>query len=81
MWGALIASDSDLNHAAAFFRNVKLSIVYGSRDQFLKEGMIDDYKQLLAEKQIPHDIHTFDGGHRMDRETLTRLSQLHPSAR
>jgi hypothetical protein len=74
MWGALIASDSDLNHAAAFFRDVKLSIVYGARDQYLKEGMIEDYRQLLAEKNIPHELLTFDGGHRMDRNTLTRLA-------
>lgn len=74
MWGALIASDSDLNHAATFFRDTKLSIVYGARDQYLKEGMIDDYKQLLAAKKIPHEIHTFAGGHRMDRDTLTRLA-------
>ena len=74
MWGALIASDSDLNHAADFFRDVKLAIVYGSRDQFLKEGMIDDYKQLLADKNIPHEIHSFEGGHRMDRNTLVQLA-------
>jgi predicted esterase len=74
MWGALIASDSDLNHAAAFFRDVKLSIVYGMRDQYLKEGMIEDYRQLLAEKNIPHELLTFEGGHRMDRDTLTRLA-------
>jgi predicted esterase len=74
MWGALIASDADLHHAAAFFRDVKLSIVYGTRDQFLKEGMIEDYRQLLAEKKIPHELLTFEGGHRMDRNTLTRLA-------
>src|SRR5689334_15206374 len=74
MWGALIAADSDLNKAAEFFRDVKLSIVYGKRDQFLTEGMIDDYEQLLEEKNIPYELITFDGGHRMDRDTLTALT-------
>ncbi|HUQ18796.1 MAG TPA: hypothetical protein VM099_04210 [Gemmatimonadaceae bacterium] len=75
MWGALIASDSDLNNAAEFFRNVELHIVYGKRDQFLTEGMIDDYKARLAEAAIPYTLHTFEGGHRMDRETLKRLTE------
>lgn len=74
MWGALIASDSDLNSAADFFRNVELQIVYGKRDQFLTEGMIDDYRSRLAEAGIPYQLHTFEGGHRMDRDTLKQLA-------
>jgi predicted esterase len=73
MWGALLATDSDLNNAASFFGDVKLMIVYGKRDQFLTEGMIDDYQQLLEEKNIPYEFFTFDGGHRMDRDTLRNL--------
>ena len=75
MWGALIASDADLNQAATFFRNVALTIVHGKRDKFLSEGMISDYEELLREKQIPYDLLTFDGGHRMDRETLKLLAR------
>jgi predicted esterase len=74
MWGALIASDADLNHAATFFRDVKLTIVYGKRDRYLREAMIADYEKLLREKGVPYELLTFDGGHRMDRETLRRLA-------
>src|SRR6266550_6790366 len=73
MWGALIASDADLNQAATFFRNVKLTIVYGKRDQFANERMIEDYQNVLSEKGIPFELITFNGGHRMDRDTLRRL--------
>ena len=76
MWGALLASDADLNEAAAFFRKVKLTIVYGKRDQFASEGMIADYEKLLREKNIPYDLVTFDGGHRLDRETLKSLAVI-----
>jgi predicted esterase len=75
MWGALLASDADLNQAATFFRDVKLTIVYGKRDQFGSEGMIKDYEKLLREKKIPYQLITFEGGHRMDRETLRRLAE------
>jgi predicted esterase len=73
MWGALIASDADLNQAATFFRDVKLTIVYGKKDQFANEKMIEDYQRVLTEKRIPFELLTFGGGHRMDRDTLKSL--------
>ncbi len=74
MWGALLATDADLNQAAAFFRDVKLMIVSGKRDRFASQGMIEDYQKLLSEKGIPFEVVTFEGGHRMDRETLMMLA-------
>jgi len=73
MWGALIASDADLNQAATFFRDVKLTIVYGKKDQFANDKMIEDYQRVLVEKRIPFQLLTFGGGHRMDREILRSL--------
>ncbi len=73
MWGCLLASDSDLGHAATFFRDVTLEIVYGTRDKFADTGMIADYEKLLSGNNIPYRLTTFDGGHRMDRETLRSL--------
>jgi len=73
MWGALIASDADLNQAATFFRDVKLTIVIGKKDQFANEKMIEDYQRVLTDKKIPFELHTFNGGHRMDRDTLRAL--------
>ena len=75
MWGALIATDADLNQAATFFRDVKLTIVHGTRDQFANEKMIEDYQRVLTEKRIPFELVTFNGGHRMDRETLRSLAR------
>lgn len=74
MWGCLLASDSDLNEAATFFREVELSIVYGTRDKFADTGMIADYEKLLRDNEVPFRLESFEGGHRMDRETLTRLA-------
>jgi predicted esterase len=74
MWGSLLASDSDLNEAAQFFRDVELTIVYGTRDQFGNREMIENYERLLKEKNVPYTLRTFEGGHRMDRDSLRRLS-------
>ena len=78
MWGCLLASDSDLEQAAAFFRTTKLSIVYGTRDQFADTGMIASYEKLLGESKVPYSLVTFDGGHRMDRDTLRSLASSRP---
>lgn len=76
MWGCLLASDSDLNQAAAFFRDVELILVYGTRDQFADTGMIAEYQQRLDAHSIPYRAVTFEGGHRMDRDTLRSLASL-----
>src|SRR5260221_4661127 len=69
MWGALIASDADLNQAATFFRDVKLTIVIGKKDQFANEKMIEDYQRGLTEKRIAFELFTFGGAHPTDRGT------------
>lgn len=74
MWGCLLASDSDLNQAAAFFKDVELVLVYGTRDQYADTGMISDYEKLLTSHSIPFRSLHFDGGHRMDRDTLRSLA-------
>jgi predicted esterase len=80
MWGALLATDSDLNQAATFFRGVKLTMVIGTRDKFTDEGMISKYEKLLREKNVPFELVSFDGGHRMDRSTLAALAEWRSSA-
>jgi predicted esterase len=75
MWGSLLPSDADLNEAAAFFRDTSLTIVYGTRDQFADQKMISDYVKLMESSSIPFRVVTFDGGHRMDRDTLRALAQ------
>jgi hypothetical protein len=35
--------------------------------------MMEDYQRVLTEKKIPFELLTFNGGHRMDRETLRSL--------
>lgn len=76
MWGSLLASDADLNEAAEFFRNTALTIVYGARDQFGNPEVITGYEKLLEEKGIAYTLITFEGGHRMDRETLKHLASV-----
>ena len=80
MWGSLLASDADLEESAEFFRDVELTIVHGLRDQFADSGMIANYEKLMKENGIPYKLVTFDGGHRMDRDTLRSLAGKAPAS-
>jgi len=75
MWGSFLPNDSDLLHAAEFFRTVKLVLIHGTRDQFADSKMIEKYEALLKENQIPFEAKTFGGGHRMDRSILQLLAE------
>lgn len=75
LWGSTLASDANLEDASALFHKIPLTIVYGTRDQFADEKMISGYEAKLKKYDIPFDFITFDGGHRMDRETLRHLAK------
>jgi predicted esterase len=74
LWGSLLAGDADLAEAAKLFRDVELSIVYGTRDQLANAEMIADYENVLRNHSIRYRLAAFEGGHRMDRDTLKDLA-------
>jgi len=74
LWGSMLPADVELNSAAEFFRSVELTLVYGKRDQYATEEMIVGYQKKLSSHSVPFTAIAFDGGHRMDRETLGRIA-------
>jgi predicted esterase len=75
MWGSLFASDIDLAAAAKLFQAIDLNIVYGKRDQFASADIIANYEATIKQIGVPYNLIAFEGGHRMDRGTLTRLAE------
>lgn len=78
MWGSLLASDIDLAAAAILFRSLDLNIVYGKRDQFANAEIIAKYEETMKKAGMQYNLITFDGGHRMDRDTLQSLAAQAP---
>jgi predicted esterase len=76
MWGSLLASDLDLRAAAQIFEHLDFNIVYGKRDQFANDDIIAKYEATMKEAGIAYDLITFEGGHRMDRDTLRQLAGI-----
>lgn len=74
MWGSLLASDAAASDTAKAFRTLDLNIVYGKRDQFANAEIIANYETSIRELGVPYSFISFEGGHRMDRDTLKRLA-------
>ena len=74
MWGALLPQDADLAKSAELFRTVELTIVYGTKDQYADPEVISAVKKQFEISGIRHRVVTFDGGHRLDRDTLRNLA-------
>ena len=75
LWGSLLPSDADLSQAAMLSSRVKLAVVYGKRDQFADPAMISEQEKVMKTNGIRYDMIVFDGGHRMDRDTLRLLAE------
>jgi predicted esterase len=74
LWAGDLAHDLDLAAHADRLRDLDLTVVVGSRDEWID----DDRKQALLNRLAAHDIDasvwTFDGGHRLDDDTLRRVA-------
>ncbi len=75
MWGSLLPNDLVMSRAARIFNRLEMSVVYGKRDKYADAAALAAYEALLRENKVDYQLETFDGGHRMDRETLKRLAQ------
>jgi predicted esterase len=73
-WGGLIAPELDLVSPAAPLRNTRLQLVLGSRDQFATPDVVAREMSRLTEAGLPYEAITFDGGHRLDDATLSRIA-------
>jgi len=74
LWGSMLPADVELDKAAELFRSVELILVYGKRDQYATEEMIVGYQKKLSSHSVPFSAIAFDGGQRMDRDTLGGLT-------
>ena len=72
-WGAAIAPELDLGPASPL-RKARPTLVIGSRDKFIKPEHVDAERARLDAAGFPCEFVEFDGGHRLDDDTLRRLA-------
>jgi len=74
LWAGDLAHDLELDVRADALRAMDLTIVLGRDDPFISEDRLQTLRDRLDAYAIPATVHRFDGGHRLHRATLRRLS-------
>jgi acetyl esterase/lipase len=78
IWGSFLPHDLDERDLARLGR-MKLTVVGGSRDPFLREERFREQSSLLTRHRVAFESKRFEGGHRLDDDTLRSLDPPHAS--
>ncbi|HHP7237929.1 alpha/beta hydrolase [Longibacter sp.] len=73
LWAGAPAQDLDLASHADVLRNMSPTLVAGTKDPFITDERLNAVERWLQKHDIPADLHRFDGGHRLHRDTLGAL--------
>ena len=73
LWGGLIPPDTNLESGHATIRRVPLTLVVGSRDQYVDAAALAAERARLDAANVPYDLIEFDGGHAVSRAVFPRL--------
>ncbi len=68
VWGGEVPPDVDL------LRSLRLSLVYGGRDEYLTPKVIAATEARLRQHGVPYELVPFDGGHEIDGTVLKRVA-------
>jgi predicted esterase len=69
VWGGEVPPDLDLTR----LRVPRLTLVYGTRDEYFTPKIIAATESRLREHEISYESISFEGGHEIDAATLRRL--------
>jgi predicted esterase len=75
VWGGEVPPDLDLTRggAAERLRASRLTLVYGTRDEFFTPKIVTATESRLREHAIPYELVSFEGGHEIHEATLAQL--------
>ena len=68
VWGGEVPPDVDLP------RSLRLSLVYGSRDEYFTPKVVAATEARLRACDVPYELVPFVGGHEIDAEVLKRVA-------
>lgn len=76
VWGGEVPPDLDLGREPALgrLRASRLTLVYGTRDEFFTPKIVAATEERLRAHAIPYELIPFDGGHEVDPAMLERLA-------
>jgi acetyl esterase/lipase len=72
IWGSPLPNDLD-DAGMIRLRRIRVTLVGGSRDPFLTDEHRGEQSSLLSRHGVPFEMKRFEGGHRLDDDTLRSL--------
>lgn len=73
LWGGALPPELDDEETLTPLRSMRVTLAGGRRDGFLDESEWEQQRARLASHRVDFDEHRFEGGHRLDDETLRRI--------
>ncbi len=73
LWGGAPAHDLSLASHADALRAMDLTLVVGTDDPYVTDESRAAVRERLGRHDIPVSVHTYEGGHRIDPDTLQRI--------
>ncbi len=73
LWGGGVPPDLDLAAGGSFLRGTALTLVHGTTDEYATAAVVAEQEARLRAHAVPYTARTFDGGHRLDADTLQAL--------
>jgi predicted esterase len=74
LWGGEIPPDLDLSQKPGRLAGLDLTLVAGTRDQYITSKILDREQQRLEADAIPFHLVTFEGGHEIDEVVLRQIA-------
>ncbi|MEO6446205.1 MAG: hypothetical protein ABIZ91_08565, partial [Gemmatimonadaceae bacterium] len=78
VWAGEIPREVELGNFRPRFPDRPLDLVIGSVDEYATWVNVGEQRHRLDEAGLTTRLHIFDGGHRLDRETLRALAANAP---
>jgi predicted esterase len=75
LWGGTLPTELDAAEVAPRWAGLRVTLVVGSRDRYVSEQQLRADEGKLEAAGIRVRALTFEGGHRLDDETLRRIAE------
>lgn len=73
LWAGIFPNDLDASLSKKRLEGKKLDLVFGDKDPFVTEERMENQKTLITDAALPFEIHSFEGKHDIDIDTLKKV--------
>lgn len=75
LWAGLMPQELDSESELQRFKELKVSLVFGKKDQFASSEVIDNQGSIFRNNKISYEVIRFDGAHEVNSDVLLQLAE------